>query len=260
MCLLPDGGAAVADFGGGRIQVFDAAGKFVRSVTVMDVRVADLHFHDGRFFSVPSFGASNYAITMGSEEKGQPLVNVLDAQGRRVGEISTSDFPEKHPFIRAIKHRVCLTLSPRSRLFLPYFAMNLVQVFETTGRKDGEFTRPLPFKPMTPALIEERSPEKGVVQMRADLDFVSLAAKFGPDGSLYILTVTEALAEIRKTNPKLEDPLPMRVDVVDPESRRVVRTVPCDPGVKAFGLMDGGRMVYVCEDAEGELALKCVRY
>ncbi len=118
----------------------------------------------------------------------------------------------------------------------------------------------MPFKPMAPALVGEKSPEAGVVQMRAAMDFVSLAAKFGPDGDLYILTVTEAMAEIRKRDPKLEEPLPVRIDVVDPESRRTVRTVPCDPGVKAFDLMDGRRLVYVHQDAEGELVLKGVRY
>jgi hypothetical protein len=30
--------------------------------------------------------------------------------------------------------------------------------------------------------------------------------------------------------------------------------------VKAFGVPDGGRLVYIHEDAEGELTLKCVQY
>ena len=89
---------------------------------------------------------------------------------------------------------------------------------------------------------------------------VNFAAAFGPDGRLYILTVTEALADIRKKNPELKDPLPMRLDVVDPETFQAVRTIPCDAGIKAFGVMDGGRLVYVYEDAEGELTLKAVRY
>lgn len=259
-CLVPGNGLAVADFNGNRIEVFDAAGKFVRSIKVTEARVADLVHSDGRFYTVPSFGRSGYAVTMGSDGKSQPLVNVLNEEGTKTAEISVPDFPETHPFVRAIKHRVSLALSPRGRLFLPHFAMNLIQVFERTGRKVGDITRPLPFKPMTPALIGERSPEKGVVQMRAELDFVSPTAKFGPDGKLYVLTVTEALAEIRKRNPELKDPLPMRFDVIDPETCQAVRTIVCDPGITAFAVMDGGRLVYTYEDAEGELALKCVRH
>lgn len=259
-CIVPGNGLAVADFSGNRIEVFDAAGKFVRSIKLTETRVADLVHSDGRFYTVPSFGRSGFAVTMGSDDQSQPLVMVLDEKGTKTAEISVPDFPETHPFIRAIKHRVSLALSPRGRLFLPHFAMNLVQVFERTGLKIGNFARPLPFKPMTPALVGERSPEKGVVQMRAELDFVSPAAKFGPDGKLYILTVTEAMAEIRKRNPGLKDPLPMRFDVIDPESFEVVRTIAGDPGITAFAVMDGGRLVYTYEDAEGELALKCVRF
>jgi DNA-binding beta-propeller fold protein YncE len=259
-CVLPGGGLGVADPGANRIQVFDAAGRSVRSINVTEARVADLVWSDGRFYTVPSFGSSGYALAMGSEDRSQPLANVLDGEGRKVAEIAVGDFPETHPFVRAIKHRVGLALSPREKLFLPHFAMNLVQIFERTGQKVGDFARPLPFKPMAPALVGERSPEAGVVQMRAELDFVSLAAKFGPDGALYILTVTESLADIRKRDAKLEDPLPVRIDVVDPESRRVVRTLLCDPGVKAFDLIDGKRLVYVYQDAEAEIALKSVRY
>jgi hypothetical protein len=258
--LLPDGGLAVADFAGSRIGIFDPAGKFVRSITVTEARVADLAFFEGRFYTVPMHGSSGHAITMASQDRSQPLVNVLDEQGKRVLEISTSDFPETHPFIRAIKHRVCLAVSPQGKLFLPFFGMNRVHVYERTGQKSGDFTRPLPFRPIEPALAEERSPEKGIVQMRAKLDFVSLAAGFGPDGRLYILTLTKSLAEIQKTDPDLKEPLPLRIDVVDPASLKAVTTLGCDPGVKAFGLMDGGRLVYVYEDAEGELALRCVRY
>jgi len=259
-CPLAGGGLAVADVGAGRIEIFDPSGTFLRLVQVTETRVADLVQAGERFYTVPSFGMSGHAVTMGSDANNQPLVNVLDGSGKRVLEISTDDFPETHPFIRAIKHRVSLALSPRGQLVLAYFAANLIQIFEPTGEKVAEFSRPFPFKPMTPALTGERSPEKGVVQMRAELDFVSPAAAFGPDGKLYVLTVTKALAEIRRTDPEMKDPLPMRFDVLDPETRRVLRTVPCDPGVKAFGVLDGGRLVYVREDAEGELALKCVRY
>jgi sugar lactone lactonase YvrE len=259
-CLLPDGGLAVADFGGNRIEIFDPAGTFVRLANVTETRVADLVQAGERFYTVPSFGVSGFAITMGSDAKSQPLASALDGTGKKVLEISVDDFPETHPFIRAIKHRVSLALSPQGRLFAAYFAANLVQVFDPSGRKAGDISRPLPFKPMTPALVGERSPEKGVVQMRAELDFVSLAAAFGPDGKLYVLTVTKALADIRKTNPEMKDPFPMRFDVIDPETSKAVRTLDCDAGVKAFGVLDPGRLVYIYEDAEGELALKCVRY
>jgi DNA-binding beta-propeller fold protein YncE len=259
-CLVSGGGLAVADYGGNRIVIFDASGEFVRQAKVTETRVADLVQSGGLFYTVPSSGQSGFAITMGSDARSQPLVNVLDEEGKKVLEISVDDFPETHPFIRAIKHRVSLALSPQGRLFLTYFAANLVHVFEKTGQKVGEFTRPLPFKPMTPALVGERSPEKGVVQMRAELDIVSPAAGFGPDGMLYVLTVTKALAEIRKTNPELKDPYPMRIDVIDPRTRQAVRTIGCDAGVKAFEILDGGRLVYVHEDAEGELTLKCVKY
>jgi len=260
MCLIKDGGIAVADFGNNRIQTFDRAGKFVGSITLTEARVADLVFSEGLFYTVPSAGTSGYAITMGSEDKSQPLVNVLDEKGHKISEISVADFPETHPFIRAIKHRVALALSPKGRLYLPFLAVNLVHVFETSGKKAGGFSRPLPFKPVAPALLEERSPEKGIVQMRATLDFVSVAAKFGPDGNLYILTTMDSLAERLKKPADLRGPAPMRFDVIDPETYQAVKTIACDPGARAFGVMAGGRLVYVYEDAEGELTLKCVRY
>jgi DNA-binding beta-propeller fold protein YncE len=260
LCLTADGGFAVADRDNNRIQLFGPDGVFVRSVTVKQTRVADLVVADGRYFTVPSHGVSTYSVVMGSESDNQPLVVVLDEQGRTVQELAVPDFPEKQPFVRAIKHRVSLALSPDGRLFLPFYAMNLVRVFDLAGNDMGGFSRPLPFKPMSPVLIEERSPEQGVVQMRASLDIVSPAAAFGPDGRLYILTATESLGE-RLKKPEAERGLAsMRVDVIDPGTRTAVRTIPCDPNIKAFGVLEAGRLVYVCEDAEGELALKCVRY
>jgi sugar lactone lactonase YvrE len=258
--LTGDGGFAVADRDNNRIQLFGPDGKFVRSVTVKETRVADLLVIDGRFFTVPAHGASAYSVTMGSEADNQPLVTVLDGQGGRVLEISVADFPETQPFIRAIKHRVSLALSPQGRLFLPFYAMNLVHVFDTAGNKKGGFSRPLPFKPMTPVLLEVRSPEKGIVQMRADMDMVSSDAAFGPDGKLYILTATDSLSERVKKPADQRGPAPMRVDVIDPEGYRAAATIDCDPGARAFGVMGEGRLVYIYEDAEGELALKCVRY
>jgi DNA-binding beta-propeller fold protein YncE len=260
ICLIKDGGIAVADFGSNRIQSFDAAGQFIRSITVTEARVADLLFADGKFYTVPSFGASGHSLDMGSQDKSQPLVNVLDEQGKKSLEISVADFPETQPFIRALKHRVSLALSPEGKLYLPFFAMNLVHVFETTGKKKGGFSRPLPFKPIAPALIEVRSPEKGIVQMRADMDIVSAAAAFGPDGRLYILTATDSLTERLRKPADQRGPAPMRVDVIEPDNYLAAKTIDCDPGVKAFGVLGEGRLVYVFEDAEGELTLKCVRY
>jgi hypothetical protein len=258
--LTGDGGFAVADRDNNRIQLFGPDGKFVRSVAVKETRVADVLVIDGRFFTVPAHGASAYSVTMGSEADNQPLVTVLDGQGGMVQEISVADFPETQPFIRAIKHRVSLALSPQGRLFLPFYAMNLVHVFDTAGNKKGGFSRPLPFKPMTPVLLEVRSPEKGIVQMRADMDMVSSDAAFGPDGKLYILTATDSLSERVKKPADLRAPAPMRVDVIDPEGYRAAATIDCDPGARAFGVMGEGRLVYIYEDAEGELTLRCVRY
>jgi DNA-binding beta-propeller fold protein YncE len=260
MCLIKDGGIAVADFGSNRIQSFDPSGKFVRSVTVTEARVADLVYADGSYYTIPSFGASGYSVSMGSQDKSQPLVNVLDGQGKKTLEISVASLPETQPFVRAIKHRVSLALSPRGRLYLPHFALNLVQIFERTGAKIGDFSRPLLFKPIAPALIDQRSPETGIVQMRASLDQVSIAARFGPDGKLYILSATESSQEKLKKTPDSRGTTSMRIDVVDPETYQAVKTIACDPGVRAFGLMDGGRLVYVYEDEEGELSLKCVKY
>lgn len=260
MCLMKDGGIAVADSSSNRIEVFDAAGKFDRSVTVTEARVADLVFADGRFYTVPSFGASGYAVTMGSQDHSQPLVNILDEQGKKVLEISVADLPETQPFVRAIKHRVCLALSPGGRLYLPHFALNLIQVFERTGEKVGDFSRPLPFKPIPPVLVEQRSPETGIVQMRASLDIVSVGARFGPDGKLYILTGTESYADSLKKASGGRPLAPARVDVIDPETRGVIKTLACEPGVKVFGLISGGRLLYLSEDSEGELVLKCVQY
>jgi hypothetical protein len=138
--------------------------------------------------------------------------------------------------------------------------MNLVHVFDKEGNKKGGFSRPLAFKPITPALIEQRSPQEGVVQMRAEMDVVSSDAAFGPDGKLYILTATESLSERIKKPADQRGPAPMRIDVIDPEGYRAERTIDCDAGALTFGVLAGGRLVYVNEDVEGELALKCVKY
>jgi DNA-binding beta-propeller fold protein YncE len=260
LCLTGEGGFAVADRDNNRIQHFGPDGSFVRAVPVRQTRVADLVIAGGQYFTVPAYGTSGYNVSMGSEADNQPLVVILDGQGQVVRELLVPDFPEKQPFVRAIKHRVSLALAPDGRLFLPFYALNLVRVFDQAGNDAGGFTRPLPFKPITPVLLEVRSPEQGVVQMRSSLDVVSPAAAFGPDGRLYILTATEGSSERLNKPTNERGPAPMRVDVVDPQTRAVVRTIPCDAGVKAFGVLGDGRLVYVREDAKGELALKCVRY
>jgi len=262
LCLLKDSGLAVADFGNNRIQIFGKSGKFVRAILLTAAKVADLVSAEGKFYTVSSFGFSGYSLNMGSEEKTQPLVTVLDDQGLKVQEISVALYPESQPFVRAIKSRVCLALSPEGLLYLPHFAMNIVHVFDLSGKKLGEFARPLPFKPITPRLEEIKSPEKGIVQMQSSLDIVSVAARFGPDGNLYILTRTESLADRMKKKVDASElpPDPMRLDVIAPKSNTVIRTIACDPGIKAFGVMDKTRLVYVHEDNEGELVLKCVQY
>jgi hypothetical protein len=260
LCLTDDGGFAVADLDNHRIQHFGPDGTFVRAVPVRQTRVADLIVVGGRYFTVPAYGASGYSVSMGLESDNQPLVVVLDGQGQVVRELLVPDFPEKQPFVRALKHRVSLALAPDGRLFLPFFALNIIRVFDAAGNDAGGFSRPLAFKPMAPVLIEVRSPETGIVQMRASLDIVSFAAAFGPEGRLFVLTATDSFKDRLKKPENERGPAPMRFDVIDALTRTVVRTIPCEAGVKAFGVLDGGRLVYVREDAEGELALRCVRY
>lgn len=262
LCLVKDSGLAVADFGSNRIQILDKNGKHVRTITPKTTRVAGLILAEGRFYTVPSFGSSGYSVTLGSEEKTQPLVTVLDDKGESVGEISVSAYPESQPFIRAIKHRVCPALSPKGLLFLPHLALNVIHVFELSGKKVGEFTRPLPYKPVVPYLDAVKDTGEGVVQMRSNHDIVTVAARFGPDGNLHLLTRTESLAERLKGNKDARQlsPEPNRLDVIDPQTYRVVQTIPCDPGIATFGFLDKTRLVYIHEDSEGELTLKCVAY
>jgi len=262
LAMMKDSGLAVADFGNNRIQIFDKNGTHIRTISPKSARVAALVLADDKFYTVPSFGVSGYSVTLGTEEKTQPLVSVLDDKGENVGEISVSAYPESQPFIRAIKHRVCPALSPKGLLFLPHLALNVIHVFELAGKKVGEFTRPLPYKPVVPHLDAIRDTGEGVVQMRSNHDIITVAARFGPDGNLYLLTRTESLAEHLKGNKDARQlpPEPNRLDVIDPQTYRVVRTIPCDAGIAAFGFLDKARLVYIYEDSEGELTLKCVSY
>lgn len=259
--ILKNSQLAVADFGNKRIQLFDEYGNFMRSINTREVSVADLIFVDNKFYTIPSFGTTGYSLNMSSKEDTQPLVVVLDDQGNKLQEITVDNFPEPHPFIRAIKHRVCLAISPEGKLYLPYFAMNMIQVFNPDGTKVAEFERPLSFNPITPKLEQQRSPKKGVIQMSASLDIVSRAAQFGPGRYLYILSYKESFHERMKGIKKREDllPPPTQIEVIDADSHKVVYYMATDPGVKAFALMDKDRLVYIHEDSDGELILKCIQ-
>ncbi len=263
--VYPDSRLAVADYGNNRIQLFDKTGKFLSSINTKEVRVADLMVVEDLFFTIPTFGSSGFSLNMGSDADSQPLVVVLDEKGDVVREISVSDFPEKHPFIRALKHRVCLSRSPDGRLFLPFGTMNVIQVFDPEGGKLAQFDRPLPFKPLLPELRSQKSGTQGqsrVVQMSARSDQVTRAAQFGPDGLLYILSYSVGMDEWIKQfkDPREQLPMPMHIDVIDPGTLKPVRTLAADPGCRAFGLVSDSRIVTIHEDEDGELVLKCVQY
>jgi hypothetical protein len=265
LCIFGDSELAVADSDSHRIQIFDKDGGLKKVINTKELRVADLVVIDNKFYTISSFGVSGYSIVMGSEEASQPLVTVLDSEGNRVQEFATADFPESQPFVRAIKHRVSLALSPDLKLYLPYFAMNIIQVYDLQGNKTAEFARSLPFDPVTPKLEQQRSRKvEGTtqVQMVATVDSVSQAAHFGPDGQLYILTFTASLQESLKKAKDFSSltALPMRIDVIDPSSRKLVRTLDCPPGGRAMAVLGPGRIVYIHEDDKGEIVLKCLQY
>jgi hypothetical protein len=263
--VFEDSRLAIADYRNNRIQIFNASGGFLRNIVAKDNRIADLIVVDDLFYTVPSFGTSGFNISMGSDAKTQPLVVALDQGGNSVKEFLVHDFPETQPFVRALKHRVNLALSPDGKLYLPHANMNLIQVFDLEANKLTQFDRKLPFKPLVPQLQSQKSGENAgqkVVQMIAKLDMVSQASQFGPDGFLYILTYSVSLDKWRR---KFDDqremtPMPMRFDVIDPQTNTLLRTLDCDPGARAFVPVDAGRLVYVHEDEDGELVLKCVQY
>ncbi len=265
LCVFGDSQLAVADADSHRIQIFDKEGGLEKAINTKGLRVADLLVIDEKFYTISSFGISGYSIVMGSEEASQPLVTVLDGEGNRVQEFTTSDFPETQPFVRAIKHRVSLALSPDRRLYLPYFAMNVIQVYHLDGNKTAEFTRPLPFDPIAPKLEQQRSGKidgATQVQMVAAVDLVSQAADFGPDGLLYILTFTASFQESLKKAKNFSSltALPMRIDVFDPSSQKLVRTLDCPNGGRAMAVLGPGRIAYIHEDDQGEIVLKCIQY
>jgi hypothetical protein len=260
--VLEDSSLAVADFDNHRIQIFDRDGGWLKAVGTQALRVADLVVIDGLYYTISTFGNSGFSLNMGSEENHQPLVTVLDGKGETVRTLETADFPDTHPFIRSIKHRVNLALSPDGRLFLPYFSINLTLVYGKDGKEAGRFECPLAFKPREPKLQSQRSGSEGRVAMRADVDLVCRAAQFGPDGRLYLLTFTKGYEELMKGVEKPEDrPLfPMRFDVIDASDFKPVRVIACRPGTNCFAVLDRDRLAYIHEDEAGDVVLRCIRF
>ena len=258
--ILEDSRIAVADYENLRIQIFGRNGVLSEIINTVNIRVADLIFVNDKFYTISSYGVSGYRLSR-TEDKFQPLVTILDKEGNEFGVINVEDFPDTNPFIRALKHRICLTLSPDNKLFLPYFAINRIQIFDLDGKKLGAFERPLPFKPILPKLLQQKSSD-GVIQMQATIDMVNQDADFGPDGLLYILTYTESLHKLMEGVSSAEDrPLQkMRIDIIDPQEQKIVRSLDCDPNVRAFACLDEKRLIYIHEDDAGELVIKCIEY
>jgi len=260
--ILKDGGLAVADVGNNRIQIFDKAWEFVNSINTKTVQVADIIFKDNKIYTISSFGSSGFSLDMHSEKDTQPLFKILDNQGNLIQSVSVDDFPESHPFLRAIKHRVCLALSKDGKLYIPHFAMNMIHVFDLEGKKISEFDRALPFKPGTPKLIRQISGKDGIIRMQATFDFITKDARIGLDGNLYLLTFTESYMDRAKRKDKGMElpPHPVRIDVIDTETHEVIRHIECDADARAFVLMNENRIVYAYVDSEGEVFLKCIQY
>jgi hypothetical protein len=256
--IMENSSVAVADKGNNRIQIFDKSWNFVSSINTKSIEVADLVFIKDNIYTIWSYHMSGFSLNMGLKADSQPLVNVLDKNADVIHSISVADFPETQPFLRAIKHRVCLTLSKDDKLFLPYFISSLIQVFDLEGTKLDEFERPLPFKPIKPKIQREES-SGGIIRMQATLDIITQDAKIGPDSYLYLLTNTESTSKRREEEKDKElPPPPMRFDVIDPNTHMVVRYIDCDGGARSFALMGNNRLVYLYEDSEGELSMKCI--
>jgi DNA-binding beta-propeller fold protein YncE len=261
--ILEDGGLAVADVGNNRIKIFDKDGKFVGSINTKSVQVADMIFIDNRIYCISAFGSSQDGrLDMRSEKDTQPLVNILDNQGNLIKTISVDDFPESHPFLRAIKHRVCLALSKDGKLYVPHFAMNVIHVFDLEGKKLSEFDRSLPFKPGAPKIVKQISKD-GIVRMMATYDFITKDARIGPEGNLYLLTFTESSMDRqrpRKDKGMAFPPVHMRIDVIDTKTLELIRHIEIDGDTRAFSLMNKNHIVYVYVDSEGEVIFKCIQY
>ncbi len=259
--VFEDGGLAVADHYNKRIQFFDKSGEFVKMISPKSVDVADLIFNNDKIYTISTYGTSGYTPQLRSEKETQPLVNVLDQEGNVTQSLSVNDFPEAQPFLRAIKHRVCLTLSRDQRFFLPHFAMNVIHVFDLEGKKITDFDRPLPFKPETPQLVHQSQDKDGIIRMQATMDMITQDAEIGPDGNLYLLTFTQSLMKRFKQEDRDSlPPLTMRIDVIDTKTQKLIRSFDIDGGARCFGLLSKNRLVYAYEDSEGELFLKCIEF
>ena len=261
ICILKDSGIAVADYNNRRIQIFNASGEYVRMIIPKSTRIADLMFIEDQIYTLPSFGMSGYNLNMTKGVKNQPLVNILDKDGTYIRGINTEEFPEAQPFLRAVKHRILLTLSKEKKLFLPFFAMNLVHVYDLQGTKLDEFNRPLLFKPINPE-VRQRKTEDGNIQMMATMDMVTKDAQIGPDGHLYLLTFGQSFAQQTKNlkNGEERPSLDMRLEQIDTTTYKVLRFIECDPGTMTFTVMDKDRLAYMYEDDEGELIFKCIQF
>jgi len=258
--VLADSKLAVADFGNNRIQVFSDSSEFIRSIKPPKIRVADLIFIDDKICTIPSFGMSGYSLDMGSKEKTQPLVNIIDKDGNLLNKIEIHDFPANQPFLRAINNRVCLTLSKDKKLFLPYFSKNLIQKFDLNGTKLAEFEISLPFKPIIPK-VQQQTSNDGIIRMMASMDMVTQDAKIGADGQLYLLRFAQSYFQQGNKIENSEDrpPIAKQIDVINTTSYKLIHTLACDPGTRTFTLLGENRLAYIYEDPEGELFLKCNR-
>ena len=260
--VFEDGRLAVADFDNHRIQIFDRDGEFFESIGTKSVSVADMIFKNDKIYTISTFGSSGYVLDRSSEKDVQPLVNVLNNQGDLIQSYSIDSFPESHPFLRAIKHRVSMAMSDNGRLYLPHFAMNVIHVFDLRDRKILEFDRDLPFKPAAPKLVKQVSGEDGIIRMQALFDFVTQDARIGPDGHLYLLTFTESYVDrAEKINRGMDlPPHPMRIEKIDAGTHEIIRRIECDGGIKTFALLDENRIVYIFTDREDEVFLKCIQH
>lgn len=260
--IFADGGLAVADVDNNRIQIFDKAWEFVNSINTKTVQVADMIFKDDKIYTISSFGSSGFHLDMSSEKDTQPLFKILDNQGNLIQSVSVDDYPESHPFLRAIKHRVCLALSRDGKLFTPHFAMNVIHIFSLEGKKLGEFDRPIPFRPGDPKIVKQISKD-GVIRMMATLDFITKDTRIGPDGNLYLLTFAESSMvrqRPRKDKSVALPPIRMRIDVIDTKTHEIIRLIEIEGDTKAFSLLNENRIVYAYVDSEGEAILKCIQY
>lgn len=259
--ILEEGTLAVADINNNRIQLFDKSWEFVRSINTKEVRVADLVFKDDRIYTISSYGMAGYSLSIRSGEETNPLVNVLDLEGNLVQTMGVDDYPESQPFLRAIKHRVSLTLSKDNKLFVPHFAMNVIHVFGLDGKKITSFGRPLPFKPAPPEILQQKQSREGAISMSATMDMVTREAKIGPDGNLYLLTFAESYMERSKGKDfKSIPPHPMRVDVIDTETYKMMRSIGIDAGATSFAVLDKNRLVYIYVDDAAEVVFKCIEF